>query len=264
MAAAEEEAGDYFPEDPHNKGGNKLFNMAHQLEDKALNQLHAMKDMGPGSLFHFRQHHQKGSLHRREIDHTPHEMFVELGELQPTSWGGLWWKETARWIKYEEDVEGEDNRWGKPHIPCLNFNALFSLRKGIEQGTVLFDLDERDFPNISNHVVDCMVDCDQISPEYRDSITKILLLRHQHIKETLNEKRLASRVSPADSTSMTEERLLTSQSAANFERRLPGRRSLANILRTNTLTNFQRRNSSTDGAIFPNGRKQSIFGQVQK
>ena len=59
---------------------------------------------------------------------------MELAELVPDRHGDLEWKETARWIKYEEDVEGVDGRWGKPHIAFLNFNALFSLRRGIERG----------------------------------------------------------------------------------------------------------------------------------
>ena len=31
---------------------------------------------------------------------------MELAELKHTAEGGPEWKETARWIKYEEDVEG--------------------------------------------------------------------------------------------------------------------------------------------------------------
>ena len=62
------------------------------------------------------------------------QIFVELDELKYVS-GRMEWKETARWIKYEEDVEGVGaSRWGKPHIAILNFHALFSLRKGLEAG----------------------------------------------------------------------------------------------------------------------------------
>lgn len=61
------------------------------------------------------------------------QVFVELDELKYTE-SGLQWKETARWIKYEEDVDTVDNRWGKPHLAFLNFHALFSLRRGLEAG----------------------------------------------------------------------------------------------------------------------------------
>lgn len=58
-------------------------------------------------------------------------------ELTPTIYGGLEWKETARWIKYEEDVEGVNSRWGKPHIACLSFQALFALRKLFSKGEIV-------------------------------------------------------------------------------------------------------------------------------
>ena len=47
------------------------------------------------------------------------------------------WKETARWIKFEEDVE-ESNRWGKPHVASLTFHSLLELRKGLEKGEQYF------------------------------------------------------------------------------------------------------------------------------
>ena len=43
------------------------------------------------------------------------------------------WKETARWIKFEENVE-DSNRWGKPHVASLTFHSLLELRKGLEKG----------------------------------------------------------------------------------------------------------------------------------
>ena len=49
------------------------------------------------------------------------------------------WKERARWIKFEEDVEQND-RWGKPHIASLSFHSLLELRKGIESGVFLLSI----------------------------------------------------------------------------------------------------------------------------
>lgn len=43
------------------------------------------------------------------------------------------WQETARWIKFEENVE-DSNRWGKPHVASLTFHSLLELRKGLEKG----------------------------------------------------------------------------------------------------------------------------------
>lgn len=65
----------------------------------------------------------------------PHEVFIELEELQYDSMESLEWKETARWIKFEEDVEQEVGRWGRPHVSALAFHSLVDLRKGLEKGT---------------------------------------------------------------------------------------------------------------------------------
>lgn len=44
------------------------------------------------------------------------------------------WKETARWIKYEENIEVGSERWGKPHVATLSFHSLLNLRRCLETG----------------------------------------------------------------------------------------------------------------------------------
>ena len=59
---------------------------------------------------------------------------MELDELH---FGGedMWeWREKARWIKFEEDVEEGAERWGKPHVASLSFHSLLELRRGLEKG----------------------------------------------------------------------------------------------------------------------------------
>ena len=67
----------------------------------------------------------------------PHEVFIELEELRYDSMESLEWKETARWIKFEEDVELDVGRWGRPHVSALAFHSLVDLRKGLEQGLLI-------------------------------------------------------------------------------------------------------------------------------
>lgn len=88
---------------------------------------------------------------KKQFDHSPHEVFVQLDELQ----GNMdEWKETARWIKYEEDVEEGADRWGRPHVAPLSFHSLLNLRLFLEQGVVLLDLEERDFPGVAYKVIE--------------------------------------------------------------------------------------------------------------
>lgn len=90
---------------------------------------------------------------KKHFDHSPHEVFVQLDELQGTG-EEREWKETARWIKYEEDVEEGSDRWGRPHVASLSFHSLLNLRRCLETGVVLMDLEERDLPGVAYRVVE--------------------------------------------------------------------------------------------------------------
>lgn len=94
-----------------------------------------------------------GAIKKSAIDHSPHEVFVQLDELQGTG-EEREWKETARWIKYEEDVEEGADRWGRPHVASLSFHSLLNLRRCLETGVVLMDLDEKDLPGVAYRVVE--------------------------------------------------------------------------------------------------------------
>lgn len=76
-------------------------------------------------------------------------MFVQLDELLAGEDGDAEWRETARWIKYEEAVEEGSARWGPPHVASLSFHSLLNLRRCLETGVVLMDLDERDLPGVA-------------------------------------------------------------------------------------------------------------------
>uniref|UniRef100_A0A8C2ZUJ0 Anion exchange protein n=1 Tax=Cyclopterus lumpus TaxID=8103 RepID=A0A8C2ZUJ0_CYCLU len=116
----------------------------------------------------------------------PHEcfcvqVFVELNELVIDRNQELQWRETARWIKFEEEVEEETERWGRPHVASLSFRSLLELRKTISHGAVLLDLKQKTLPGIAQQVVEQMVISDQIKAEDRANVLQALLLKHsQH------------------------------------------------------------------------------------
>jgi hypothetical protein len=76
-------------------------------------------------------------------EHKPHQLFCEMDELQP----GLEWKEAARWLKFEEDVEN-GGRWSKPHVATLSLHSLFELRNCLVNGGVLLDFPGEDIVTI--------------------------------------------------------------------------------------------------------------------
>ncbi|XP_076171149.1 anion exchange protein Ae2 isoform X2 [Ptiloglossa arizonensis] len=119
---------------------------------------------------------------KKMYDHSPHEVFVQLDELYGIG-EEREWRETARWIKYEEDVEEGADRWGRPHVASLSFHSLLNLRRCLETGVVLLDLEEKDLPGLAYRVVEQMVVEELILPEDRPVIMRALLLRHRHVHD---------------------------------------------------------------------------------
>uniref|UniRef100_A0A4W5REZ4 Anion exchange protein n=1 Tax=Hucho hucho TaxID=62062 RepID=A0A4W5REZ4_9TELE len=109
------------------------------------------------------------------------KVFVELNELVMDKNQELQWRETARWIKFEEDVEEETDRWGKPHVASLSFRSLLELRKTISHGAVLLDLNQHTLPGIAHQVVEQLIISDQIKVEDRANVLRALLLKHRYV-----------------------------------------------------------------------------------
>lgn len=99
---------------------------------------------------------------KKSYDHSPHEVFVQLDELQGIG-EEREWKETARWIKYEEDVEEGSDRWGRPHVASLSFHSLLNLRRCLETGVCLLDLEEKDLPGVAYRVVGQVRESDNLT-----------------------------------------------------------------------------------------------------
>ncbi|XP_022832552.1 anion exchange protein 3 isoform X4 [Spodoptera litura] len=123
------------------------------------------------------------AAYKKMYDHSPHSVFVQLDELLATEDGEAEWKETARWIKYEEDVEEGSARWGKPHVASLSFHSLLNLRRCLETGVVLLDLDEKDLPGVAYRVVESMVAEGLIEEDDKPVVMRSLLLRHRHVHD---------------------------------------------------------------------------------
>ncbi|XP_056155620.1 anion exchange protein 2b [Lampris incognitus] len=153
---------------------------SHRFEDVPGVRRHLVRKSGKGQVVHIGKDHKEPSTRSRKQDRTPHEVFVELNELTMDKNQEMQWKETARWIKFEEDVEEETDRWGKPHVASLSFRSLLELRKTISHGAVLLDLDQKTLPGIAHQVVEQMIISDQIKAEDRANVLRALLLKHSH------------------------------------------------------------------------------------
>ncbi|XP_068460584.1 electrogenic sodium bicarbonate cotransporter 4 [Clinocottus analis] len=92
----------------------------------------------------------------------------------------LEWKESARWVKFEEKVEEGGERWSKPHVSTLSLHSLFELRTCLQTGTVLLDLEGYSLPQIIDDIIERQIEEGMISPELREKISFVLLRKHRH------------------------------------------------------------------------------------
>uniref|UniRef100_A0AAQ5Y6E1 Anion exchange protein n=1 Tax=Amphiprion ocellaris TaxID=80972 RepID=A0AAQ5Y6E1_AMPOC len=123
-------------------------------------------------------------------EHIPHDLFTELDELAFRDGDFQEWKETARWLKFEEDVEDGGERWSKPYVATLSLHSLFELRSCILNGTVLLDMRANTIEEIADMVIDSMVATGQLEEDAREKVREAMLRRHHH----QNEKKLSNRI----------------------------------------------------------------------
>ncbi|XP_053570218.1 sodium bicarbonate cotransporter 3 isoform X5 [Bombina bombina] len=123
-------------------------------------------------------------------EHIPHDLFTEMDELCFRDGNEYEWKETARWLKFEEDVEDGGDRWSKPYVATLSLHSLFELRSCILNGTVMLDMRASTIEEIADMVLDNMTASGQLDETMRDCVREALLKRHHH----QNEKKFSNRI----------------------------------------------------------------------
>ncbi|XP_017004615.2 electroneutral sodium bicarbonate exchanger 1 isoform X17 [Drosophila takahashii] len=121
--------------------------------------------------------------------HVSHPLFSEMGMLVKEG-DEIEWKETARWIKFEEDVEEGGNRWSKPHVATLSLHSLFELRRLLVNGSVMLDMEAQNLEVMADLVCDHMVSAGTLPPGVKDKVKDALLRRHRHQHEYAKKTRL--------------------------------------------------------------------------
>ncbi|KAM8716907.1 hypothetical protein ACLKA7_003732 [Drosophila subpalustris] len=121
--------------------------------------------------------------------HVSHPLFSEMGMLVKEG-DEIEWKETARWIKFEEDVEEGGNRWSKPHVATLSLHSLFELRGLLANGSVMLDMEANNLEVVADLVCDHMVSGGTLPAGVKDKVKDALLRRHRHQHEYAKKTRL--------------------------------------------------------------------------
>ncbi|XP_078454267.1 electroneutral sodium bicarbonate exchanger 1-like isoform X1 [Lampetra planeri] len=123
-------------------------------------------------------------------EHVAHDLFTEMDELCMRDGEECEWRETARWLKFEEDVEDGGERWSKPYVATLSLHSLFELRSCIMNGTVMLDMKATTLDEIADLVLDNQIASGQLDVAVRDRVRQALLKRHHH----QSEKKLSHRI----------------------------------------------------------------------
>ncbi|XP_036830238.1 sodium-driven chloride bicarbonate exchanger isoform X2 [Oncorhynchus mykiss] len=123
-------------------------------------------------------------------EHIPHDLFTELDEICLKDGEEAEWRETARWLKFEEDVEDGGERWSKPYVATLSLHSLFELRSCILNGVVLLDMRANSVEEVADMVLDQQETTGPLGDEVRRKVRETLLKTHHH----QNQKKLANRI----------------------------------------------------------------------
>ncbi|XP_063066052.1 electrogenic sodium bicarbonate cotransporter 4 isoform X2 [Engraulis encrasicolus] len=174
-----------------------------------------------------------------EDDEPTPTIFTEMDTLQHEG-GEMEWKESARWVKFEEKVEKGGERWSKPHVSTLSLHSLFELRTCLQTGCILLDLEGYSLPQIIDDIVERQIQDGLIGPELREQISFVLLRKHRHqtkkpIHRSLADISKSSSPTPANhaqSHSMTDisDTPSTDQLKNKFMKKIPRDAEASNVL----------------------------------
>ncbi|KAM7392338.1 hypothetical protein PAMA_007448 [Pampus argenteus] len=174
-----------------------------------------------------------------EDDNTPTPtLFTEMDTLQHEG-GELEWKESARWVKFEEKVEEGGERWSKPHVSTLTLHSLFELRTCLQTGSILLDLEGYSLPQIVDDIVDRQIADGLIAPDLKEKIIFVLLRKHRHQTKKPIHRSLAdmgkssnAATNPAQSRSMNDisDTPSTDQLKNKFMKKIPRDAEASNVL----------------------------------
>ncbi|XP_022322170.2 sodium-driven chloride bicarbonate exchanger-like isoform X2 [Crassostrea virginica] len=113
-----------------------------------------------------------------ESDDT-HAVFCQMDTLY-TALNEYQWRETARWVKYEEDVEDGGERWSKPHVASLSLHSLFELRSSLLMGAVMLDMDAFHITQVADLIIDQLINAKLLESNLRNNVRAAIIANHAH------------------------------------------------------------------------------------
>ncbi|XP_032332791.1 anion exchange protein 4 isoform X7 [Camelus ferus] len=142
-------------------------------------------------------------------------LFIQLNEL--LGWPQvLEWRETGRWVLFEEKLEVGAGRWSTPHVPTLALPSLQKLRSLLAKGLVLLDCPAQSLLEL----VEQVTGVEWLSPELRGQLKALLLQTPQHLIQSTGTSPCQGSAQPREA-SHDEEAPLKEQHQNPLKRKLP-------------------------------------------
>lgn len=110
------------------------------------------------------------------------QVFVEMDVLKQRG-GDFEWRESGRWVKYEETVEEGGKRWSKPHVASLSFHYVMELRKCLLDGVFVVDAEVYAMSQVVDTLVEAWVNNHQLPAMHRQYVKSMMLRGHRHRHE---------------------------------------------------------------------------------
>ncbi|XP_037003586.2 anion exchange protein 4 isoform X5 [Artibeus jamaicensis] len=151
-------------------------------------------------------------------------LFIQLNEL--LGWPQvLEWRETGRWVLFEEKLEVGGGRWSAPHVPTLALPSLQKLRSLLAEGLVLLDCPAQSLLEL----VEQVTRVESLSPELKGQLQSLLLQRPQHLIQTTGTRPCWGSAHPRESLH-DEEAPLKEQRQNALRQKLPPGAEAAAVL----------------------------------
>ncbi|KAK6166324.1 hypothetical protein SNE40_023048 [Patella caerulea] len=155
--------------------------------------------------------------------HKTKKVFVEMDILKKRN-EDYEWKEIARWVKYEENVEEGGKRWSKPHVASLSMHSIVELRRFIRDSAMLLDEECYTVSQVIDKFLDEWISAGNLDPLIRQHVRNVCLKNHRHRHERGRHGDKKGRLSRQN----TETELTRGLSSSNFND-LPSVNSSANL-----------------------------------
>ncbi|CAF1042986.1 unnamed protein product [Adineta steineri] len=136
-------------------------------------------------------------LHLGFTENDVPQLFCQLDVLRRSEEAEYaYWKEKARWVRFEEIAENVLGRWSKPHVATLMQTALLDLKTLLGSGVILLNVIPTDLTGLSQQIVQSLIDAKYIDDNaIAQKLSWILGLPHFHHHEKRSVTKTASSIS---------------------------------------------------------------------